>query len=163
MAHHAESAQVEIADTLTVLVEEEVVQAPDGCLFTIERVLFGCVAVHATLPKGHLLIDETPHARTPGLTAARCLGHHSATQSGELVRDSQQSTWTPRSEVIERCIYHVHDGAKAPLFAEIRWAEDMGEVVVWMARIQGRNQVCKRSAAGYLAKWTEWAGPRKVH
>lgn len=47
------------------------------------------------------------------------------------------------AQIVQGRVNIVHDGLQAPLSPEIRRSQDMRKVIVGMARVQGRDQVCE--------------------
>ncbi len=63
------------------------------------------------------------------------------------------------AEIVEGGVEGVYYFLEGFLPAEVGGAEEVGEVVVWMAGIEGGDKVGEGAAAGDLAERTEGAGP----
>lgn len=71
MSHYRDAADIDVGNALSLLVEEEIVKAPDGALFAVPLGLLRGPAVDGALLKGHLVIDDGPHTRPPCLASWR--------------------------------------------------------------------------------------------
>ena len=112
MRENAQSAQVKIAHALALLVKEEVVQAPDGAFFAVERIVLRHIAVSLALAEVHLLVNDSPHPRAPNFIPDTVSDRSGAGDGGWrkvlLVRDKTAVT---RAQVVQSRVDVVHERA----------------------------------------------------
>lgn len=65
MANDAQTAKIDIADSLSGLVEEEVVETPYSTFFAVVGIFLWRIAPDAAVFEAHLLVNKAPHTRIP--------------------------------------------------------------------------------------------------
>lgn len=66
MRHDGDTAHIKVRNALALLVEEEVVQTPDGGGFFLKGVERRLVAENGAVLERHFFIEQRPHVWPPG-------------------------------------------------------------------------------------------------
>lgn len=119
---------------------------PDGAFVFLKWVDFRMVAEDGAFVEAHFLVDEGPALGAP-------VGGCVAAQGGIKGRRGVDG----RADVLEDRVEVGHDLAKVAFALEVAGAEDVGEVVVWVARVEGSDHVGKGASAGEFRQGSKGA------
>lgn len=126
---------------------------PDGAFVLLKGVDFRVVAEDGAFVEAHFLVDEGPALRAP-------VGGGVASQGGVEGRRGVDR----RADVLKDRIEVGHDLAEVAFALEVAGAEDVGEVVVRVARVEGGDHVGEGASAGELRQGPKGArGGKQLH
>lgn len=120
---------------------------PDGAFVLLKRVDFRVVAEDGAFVEAHFLVDEGPALGAP-------VGRGIAAEGRVKGRGGVDRGW---ADVLEDRVEVGHDLAEVALALEVAGAEDVREVVVRVACVEGGNHVGESASTRELRQGSKGA------